>query len=77
MTFAGASAPTFVSVVVTPAGAVVVPPTSEDPDSNDGPGDNAGADNGHKEKKDKGKKVKKEQGKIQNSDQSNASNNAI
>ena len=33
VTFAGASDPTFVSVLVTPAGTVVVPPTSEDQDS--------------------------------------------
>ena len=77
VTFAGASEPTFVSVLVTPAGAVVVPPTSEDQDSNDGPGDNADGDNAHKDKKDKGKKVKEEQGKFQNSVQSFAPNNAI
>ncbi|MET1020608.1 MAG: S8 family serine peptidase [Arthrobacter sp.] len=77
VTFAGASDPTFVSVLVTPAGTVVVPPTSEDQDSNDGPGDHADGDNSHKDKKDKGKKVKKEKGKIQNSDQSFAPNNAI
>ena len=67
VTFAGASEPTFVCVLVTPSGAVVVPPTSEDQDSNDGPGDSG--DDGKKDKKDKkdkGKKVKKEQGKIQN-----------
>ena len=57
---------------MTPAGTVVVPPTSEDQDSNDGPGDDGG--NGEhdgkdkKDKKDKGKKVKKEKGKIQNGD---------
>lgn len=77
VTFAGASDPTFVSVLVTPAGTVVVPPTSEDQDSNDGPGDNADGDTSHKDKKDKGKKVKQEQGKIQNSDQSFTPNNAI
>ncbi|QDY91652.1 protease [Arthrobacter sp. UKPF54-2] len=80
VTYAGASDPTFVSVIVTPAGAVVVPPTSEDQESNDGPGDsgdngNSGKD--HKEKKDKGKKVKKEKGKIQNGDLLKAPNNAI
>ena len=62
---------------MTPAGAVVVPPTSEDQDSNDGPGDNADGDKGHSDKKDKGTKVKKEKGKIQNSDQSFSRNNAI
>lgn len=36
VTFAGASNPTFVSVLVTPAGTVMVPPTSEDQDSNKG-----------------------------------------
>ena len=77
VTFAGASDPTFVSVLVTPAGAVVVPPTSEDQDCNDGPGDNADGATDHKDKKDKGKKVKKEKGKIQNSDQSFAPDNAI
>lgn len=77
VTFAGASDPTFVSVLVTPAGTVVVPPTSEDQDSNDGPGDDADGDNSHKDKKDKGKKVKEEQGKMQNSDQSFAPNYAI
>ncbi|GIU55790.1 hypothetical protein NicSoilC12_15390 [Arthrobacter sp. NicSoilC12] len=77
VTFAGASDPTFVSVLVTPAGSVVVPPTSEDQDSNDGPGDDADGDISHKDKKDKGKKVKEEQGKIQNSDQSFAPNYAI
>ncbi|WP_427005064.1 S8 family serine peptidase [Pseudarthrobacter sp. H2] len=83
-TFAGASDPTFVSVLVTPAGTVVVPPTSEDQDSNDGPGDdgdNGGADGkdnkDKKEKKDKGKKVKKEKGKIQNGERRAAPNNAI
>ncbi|WP_427134262.1 S8 family peptidase [Pseudarthrobacter sp. S9] len=81
VTFAGASDPTFVNVLVTPAGAVVVPPTSEDQDSNDGPGDNAdngnGNDQGHKDKKDKGQKVKKEKGKIQNGDRSDAPDNAV
>jgi hypothetical protein len=77
VTFAGASDPTFVSVLVSPAGAVVVPPTSEDQDSNDGPGDNAAGDTGHKDKKDKGKKVKQEQGKFQNSAQTFTPNNAI
>ncbi|MET3810599.1 subtilisin family serine protease [Arthrobacter sp. UYEF3] len=82
VTFAGASSPTFVSVIVTPAGTVVVPPTSEDQDSNDGPGDSG--DSGHhgnqdkdKDKKEKGKKVKKEKGKIQNGDLAQAPNNAI
>ena len=81
VTFDGASEPTFVSVLVTPAGTVVVPPTSEDQDSNDGPGDDGG--NGEhdgkdkKEKKDKGKKVKKEKGKIQNGDLRTAPNNAV
>jgi subtilisin family serine protease len=75
VTIAGASDPTFVSVLVTPAGVVVVPPTSEDQDSNDGPGDNGGKDK--KEKKDKGKKVKKEKGKIQNGERRAAPNNAI
>ncbi|WCI09903.1 S8 family serine peptidase [Arthrobacter sp. OVS8] len=77
VTFAGASEPTFVSVLVTPSGAVVVPPTSEDQDSNDGPGDSG--DDGKKDKKDKkdkGKKVKKEQGKIQNQELDRP-NNAI
>ena len=81
VTYAGASEPTFVSVLVTPAGAVVVPPTSEDQDSNDGPGESTdqGKHNGkdHKDKKEKGKKVKKEKGKIQNADLSTAPNNAI
>lgn len=77
VTFAGASEPTFVSVLVTPAGAVMVPPTSEDQNSNDGPGDNADGDKGHSDKKDKGTKVKKEKGKIQNSDQSFSRDNAI
>ncbi|MCU1554896.1 MAG: protease, partial [Arthrobacter sp.] len=81
VTFEGASDPTFVSVLVTPAGTVVVPPTSEDQDSNDGPGD-SGNDGKHdgkdkKDKKDKGKKVKKERGKIQNPDRNPAPNNAI
>ncbi|MGY2743884.1 S8 family serine peptidase [Arthrobacter sp. UYCu723] len=75
VTFAGASDPTFVSVLVTPAGTVVVPPTSEDQDSNDGPGDSG--DGGSHDKKDKGKKVKKEKGKIQNEDLDHAPNNAI
>ncbi len=70
VTFAGASDPTFVSVLVTPAGTVVVPPTSEDPDCNDGPGESGDGGNhdgkDKKDKKDKGKKVKKEKGKIQN-----------
>jgi subtilisin family serine protease len=77
VTFAGASEPTFVSVLVTPAGAVVVPPTSEDQDSNDGPGESG--DDGKKDKKDKkdkGKKVKKEKGKIQNEELAGP-NNAI
>ncbi len=55
----------------------MVPPTSEDQDCNDGPGDNADGAKDHKDKKDKGKKVKKEKGKIQNSDQSFAPDNAI
>jgi hypothetical protein len=82
VTFAGASDPTFVSVLVTPAGTVLVPPVSEDQDSNDGPGD-SGDDGGKhdskdkKDKKDKGKKVKKEKGKIQNEDPKHAPNNAI
>ncbi len=79
VTFAGTSEPTFVSVLVTPAGAVVVPPTSEDQDSNDGPGDSGdGSHDGKdkKDKKDKGKKVKKEQGKFQNEELS-APNNAV
>ncbi|MCU1540126.1 MAG: protease [Arthrobacter sp.] len=81
VTFAGASDPTFVSVLVTSAGTVVVPPTSEDQDSNDGPGD-SGDDGKHdskdkKDKKDKGKKVKQEKGKIQNEDRNPAPNNAI
>ena len=77
VTFAGASEPTFVSVLVTPSGAGVVPPTSEDQDSNDGPGDSG--DDGKKdkkEKKEKGKKVKKEKGKIQNEELAGP-NNAI
>ncbi len=74
VTFAGASDPTFVSVLVTPAGAVMVTPTSEDQDANNGPGDTAVGDNAQNEK---GKKVKKEKGKIQNSDRSFAPNNAI
>ncbi|MDI3210581.1 S8 family serine peptidase [Arthrobacter sp. AL12] len=65
VTFAGASDPTFVSVLVTPAGAVVVPPTSEDQGSNVGPGA-SGDDGTKKEKKDKGKKVKQEQSKFLN-----------
>lgn len=81
VTFAGASDPTFVSVLVTADGAVVVPPTSEDQDSNDLPGDNGdqGNHNGKdkKDKKEKGKKVKKEKGKIQNADLLQAPNNAI
>ncbi|WP_264355902.1 S8 family serine peptidase [Pseudarthrobacter sp. MM222] len=81
ISFEGASDPTFVSVLVTAAGTVVVPPTSEDQDSNDGPGD-SGDDGQHdgkdkKDKKDKGKKVKKEKGKIQNPDRNPAPNNAI
>ncbi|MCB5281243.1 Minor extracellular protease vpr [Arthrobacter sp. ES1] len=79
VTFAGTSEPTFVSVLVTPAGAVVVPPTSEDQDSNDGPGDSGdGSHDGKdkKDKKDKGKKVKKEQAKFQNEELS-APNNAV
>jgi hypothetical protein len=77
VTFAGASDPTFVSVLVTASGAVVVPPTSEDQDSNDGPGDSG--DDGKKdkkEKKEKGKKVKQEKGKIQNEELAGP-NNAI
>lgn len=77
VTFAGASEPTFVSVLVTPSGDVVVPPTSEDQDSNDGPGDRG--DDGKKDKKEKkerGKKVKNERGKIQNEELA-APNNAI
>lgn len=77
VTFAGASDPTFVSVLVTPSGAVVVPPTSEDQDSNDGPGENADNGQGHKDKKDKGAKVKKEKGKIQNGDLNEAPDNAV
>ena len=84
VTFAGASDPSFVSVLVTPAGVVVVPPTSEDQDSNDGPGDdgdNANHDGKEKkdkkDKKDKGKKVKKEKAKIQNGDLGKAPDNAI
>ena len=84
VTFAGASDPTFVSVLVTPAGVVVVPPTSEDQDSNDGPGDdgdNASHDGKEKkdkkDKKEKGKKVKKEKAKIQNGDPGKAPDNAI
>ncbi len=76
VTFAGASDPTFVSVLVTPAGTVVVPPTSEDqvpmtvrvtsrrrqlPQGQEG----------------QGQEGEEEQGKIQNSDQSFAPNNAI
>lgn len=80
VTFAGASDPTFVSVLVTPAGTVVVPPTSEDQDSNDGPGDsgNGGSHDGKdkKDKKDKGQKVKKEKGKFQNQELAGP-NNAI
>jgi hypothetical protein len=84
VTFAGASDPTFVSVLVTPVGVVLVPPTSEDQDSNDGPGDASDGDHGkadgdqdRKDKKDKGKKVKKEKGKIQNGELDDASDNAI
>ncbi|WP_354242441.1 S8 family serine peptidase [Arthrobacter sp. UYEF20] len=81
VTFAGASDPTFVSVLVTPAGTVLVPPTSEDQDSNDGPGDSGdgGSHDGKdkKDKKDKGKKVKKEKGKIQNEELVHPPNNAI
>ncbi|MDQ0822917.1 subtilisin family serine protease [Arthrobacter sp. V4I6] len=75
VTFAGASDPTFVSVLVTPAGTVVVPPTYEDQDSNDGPGDSG--DGSKNDGKDKDKKVKKEKGKIQNEDPNPAPNNAI
>ena len=79
--FAGASDPTFVSVLVTPAGTVLVPPTSEDQDSNDGPGDDGNGGNhdskDKKDKKDKGKKVKKEKGKIQNGDLRRAPDNAV
>ncbi|AXJ11779.1 S8 family peptidase [Arthrobacter sp. PM3] len=71
VTFAGASDPTFVSVLVTPAGGVVVPPTAEDQDSNPGPGDSEDGGN------DKGKKVKKEKGKIQNEDLGFSPDNAI
>ena len=60
-----------------PAGVVMVPPTSEDQDSNGGPGDTADGDKGHSDKKDQGAKVKKEKGKIQNSDQSFSRDNAI
>ena len=84
VTFAGASDPTFVSVLVTPVGVVLVPPTSEDQDSNDGPGDASDGDHGkadgdqdRKDKKDKGKKVKKEKGKIQNGELDDASDDAI
>jgi hypothetical protein len=71
VTFAGASEPTFVSVLVTPAGAVAVPPTAEDQGSNPGPGDSADGGN------DKGRTVHQEKGKIQNSDPSFAPDNAI
>ncbi|MEO5778956.1 MAG: S8 family serine peptidase [Arthrobacter oryzae] len=80
VTFAGASSPTFVSVHVTSAGAVVVPPVCEDQDSSDGPGDEAVSghqDTEKKEKKDRCKKVKKDKGKIQNADQAPAPNNAV
>jgi subtilisin family serine protease len=85
VTFAGASDPTFVSVLVTPAGVAVVPPTSEDQDSNDRPGEDSddgdsGKDDGDqdkKDKKDKGKKVKKEKGKIQNGELGDAPDNAV
>ncbi len=50
VTFAGASDPTYVSVLVTASGEVVVPPTSEDPESNDGPGDDANSSGGNGEK---------------------------
>ena len=79
ITFIGASEPTFVSVLVTPAGAVVVPPTSEDQDSNAGPGDSGDTSHDGKDKKDKmdkGKKVKQEEGKLQN-EEPKRSNNAI
>ncbi|WP_354188321.1 S8 family peptidase [Arthrobacter sp. UYCu712] len=78
VTFAGASDPTFVSVLVTPAGTVVVPPTSEDQEYNDGPGDSGdGGSHDGKDKKDKGEKVKKEKGKIQNQDLNRAPNNSL
>jgi len=82
VTFAGASEATFVSVLVTPAGVAVVPPTSEDQDSNEGPGEDSGdgdhaEDDGEKDKKDKGKKVKKEKGKIQNGELGGASDSAV
>jgi hypothetical protein len=80
VTFTGASDPTFVSVIVTAAGTVVVPPTSEDQDSNEGPGDSADEGNHggkDKDKTDRGKKVKKEKGKIQNGELLRAPNNAI
>ncbi|MCU1530905.1 MAG: protease [Arthrobacter sp.] len=85
VTFAGASDPTFVSVLVTPAGVTVVPPTSEDQESDDGPGHDSGEDDhgkkddhkDTKEKKDKGKKVKKETGKIQNGELGDAPDNAV
>ncbi len=83
VTFAGASAPTFVSVLVSAADGAAVPPTAEDQDSNDGPGDDGNEEKDKKdkkekkEKKDKGKKVKQEKAKIQNSGQAPAPDNAI
>ena len=57
VTFAGASEPTFVSVLVNPSGAVVVPPTSEDQDSNDGPGDSG--DDGRRTRKKRRKRARR------------------
>lgn len=62
VSFGGAADPTFVSVIVTPAGTAGVAPTSED-QNQDG--------------KDTGAKVKKETGKIQNEDPATAPDNAI
>src|SRR5207245_3861185 len=63
LTFAGASARSFVNVLVTSPGIAAVPPVSEDQDFNDSPGDDpAQADNGSK---DKGKNIRNEQNKLQ------------
>ncbi len=75
ITFAGASEPTFVTVMVSPAGTTVVAPTSEDPASNAGPGDEEGS--GDAAQLEKGAKVKKEQAKVVPQDPADGPNNAI
>ena len=75
VTFAGASEPTFVNVIVSPAGTTMVAPTSEDQASNAGPGDEAGT--GNAAQLEKGAKVKKEQSKVVHQDLTDAPNNAI